>query len=250
MFTDFFLSPDQSGVPGDDADLKKLLAQRDALAQQQTDDMHHWAVLETMAKLIPVTFHRNRKSKIRDTGTRRLRAVLDYILFLDDTVNPEAAVQQRNRKDHHGKKEVSKALREAIPNGYHREIGEEKEKVEDDDVQFIILAARKLLLDATNYSGQDWTGAKAFAGVTFIKEELSKHREGSFEDLNFPFNFSHLESTRENILESNTIIADPPFSARSTTTTATEQLAKYTDCVGLPLSPCRRISLPTRETRS
>ena len=250
MSTDYFTAREHGAVSAEYAGFEKLLSCRTALAQQQTDNATQGTSLATMGALVPTVFHRRFEMSNKDT--RHLRAVLDYVLFLQDPANAVGAIQRRKCKEPHCRKDVVKALRDVIPAVTFREVGWEKDQVDHDDVKLVVLAARQLLLDTLkNYSGQDWIGTKAFAGIVFVKEEPSKSRDGSSEDSNASsLSLTKPQSIQETTLELDTIVENPPLSALSTNTTATDQLAKFVSRPDLPLSPSRRMTLPSRETRS
>ena len=248
--TDFIIARISSDASEKVADVAKWTAGRAAVRQQHIDNATHATILSAMGSFIPEVFHR--RHEMRDKNTRHLRAVLDYILFLQNPEDSEAAIQRRTRKEPHLRNDVLKTLRDTIPSEAFDDISWYKELVEDNDVATIVMAAQSLLLQLTeDKSGDGLTGSNIFAGITFVKGEVSRSREGSSLD---PDESTLMNTTltqdTDKTLESDLVLAIQPLSARSTETTATEMLNSYLRPIDLATSPGKRMFQPNRQVRS
>jgi hypothetical protein len=222
------------------------VARREAVDQQNiVNDSHQ---LDSMGIFVPELFHRRPDMKNKDSCN--LRAILDYIIFLQNPDDAAAAIQRRKQKDPYYRNDLISALRDALPARLFEEMGWEKDFVKDNDIGLVVPAARSFLLELTERkNGEGLTGTETFAGFPYIKHEAIRSREGSSQSSDTT-EVTELSRTQNVILEPDTVIENTPFSARSTNTTATDQLAKFISRPDMPLTPARRMTLPSRETRS
>jgi hypothetical protein len=215
--------------------------------RQLNPDVAYSAILAAMTDLVPEVFHR--QFEMKRTDTRHMRAVLDYMLFLQDPNNTMSAIQRRQSKAPYYRNDVISALRDAIPAQIFKQpgIGWDKEKLRNNDVGPVVLAARVFILELTEEkSGDGLTGAETFAGVTFIKKEASRSRHGSSLSSD-DSTLANLPLTQETTIEVSTTVRDQPMRARSVETTTSELLRAYQMPLPEMGSPSRRATLPDQE---
>lgn len=241
---------DTAGRSGEAVGLELWRTALNALRQLNADNTPYIAILAAMVDFVPKVFHR--QYEMKKTDTRHMRAVLDYIVYLQDPNNTVDAIERRQCKAPYYKNDVIGALRDAIPGRIFMQSGIdwEKERLQDNDVGPVILAARSFILELTELkSGEGLTGTETFAGVTFVKQEASRSRHGSSLSSDNS-TLANLPLTQETALEMATTALDQPMSARSTGTTASEMLRSFQMPLPQMGSPSTRVSLPSREIRS
>ena len=229
--------------------LEQWTTARDAVKKLHASNATYSACLAALVEFVPKVFHRQHEMK--KTDTRHMRAVLDYIIYLQDPTNTTGAIQRRQSKEPYYRNDVIGALRDAIPARIflQPEIGWLKDDLQNNDVGPVLLAAQSLILELTaGKSGQGLTGAETFAGVNLVNIEVSKSRNGSSSNNNSPFANSTL--TQDTTLGPDPIAFSQPLSASSTGTSATQMLYSFTKPADQITSPSRRMSLPDRGLRS
>ena len=231
------------------AELEQWRTARNAVRHLHASNATYSASLAAMVEFVPKVFHRQHEMK--KTDTRHMRAVLDYIIYLQDPADKVGAIQRRQCKEPYYRNDVIGALRDAIPARIflQPEIDWLKDDLQDNDVGPVLLAARSFILELTEgQPGQSLTGAETFADTTLVNIEVSRSRDGSSSNEDFPFAKSTL--TQDTTLGPDPIALSQPMSASSTDTSATQMLYSYTKPVDQIISPSRRMSLPDRGLRS
>jgi hypothetical protein len=239
-----------AGRSGEVVGLELWRTALNALRQLNADNTPYIAILAAMVDFVPKVFHR--QYEMKKTDTRHMRAVLDYVLFLQDPNNTVDAIQRRQCKAPYYRNDVIGALRDAIPGQIFMQSGIDwdKERLQDNDVGPVILAARSFILELTELkSGEGLTGTETFTGVTFVKKEASGSRHGSSLSSD-DSTLANLPPNQETALETARTALDQPMSARSAGTTASEMLRSFQMPLPQMGSPSRRVLLPSREMRS
>jgi len=93
--------------------LEQWTTARDAVKKLHASNATYSACLAALVEFVPKVFHRQHEMK--KTDTRHMRAVLDYIIYLQDPTNTTGAIQRRQSKEPYYRNDVIGALRDAIP---------------------------------------------------------------------------------------------------------------------------------------